>query len=246
MTSPYIVKDNQAYKASPNRSFIYFLSLNTDETDAFKKPFFIGHSKNIAKTFSRHKMSDWHYKNFNRPIIINIVGSVPDSLIEQAEDELKKILVKSGCIILKTWTVKKAEDYTKNKHPIFYDLTPWYSRNNVKKKEPNILDNSYNNLLVDISVEKIMKIINYNEQLSTETLNLALKIASHFSADKGYSEIVFTEIKNKNDAVRVKKQLNKIRFIWNMKEKFKPYTANKFYLTKPMVNSLLSIKTDKI
>lgn len=246
MTSPYILKDNHAYKASPNRSFIYFLSFNLND-EGFNKPFYIGHTKNVAKTFSRNKMSDWHYENFKRPVIINIAGSVPDAQIEQAEEELKKLFVKSGCIILsKTWTVKKAEDYLKNKQPIFYDLTAWISRNNVKtfhivKDSTDSIEN-----IKIISKEKLIQEINNNQQLDTDCLNLAIKIANSFSNETGYSEIVFTNIKNSADANTVKKQLNKIRFIWNIKTKFKPYANNRFYLTKPILKRLSPIKTDSV
>lgn len=240
MTSPYLLKSNsKAKKPAPNRSFIYVLSLNIDETHV-SKPFFIGVSKNIAQTFARSKEADWHYKNFQKPIIVEIVGSVPDSLTEQATGTLKQLLVKAGCYIpSKQISARKATEYSKNKQPIFYDLTVWGKHNSAK-----MVDFEGNNVTVEnqINVEDIIKYINYQQKLDTHLLNLALKIANSFEPSEGVSKIVFTGIKSKTDSDRLRKQLNFIRFIWQPKHKLKPYTVNEFKLTKPVIKEIGSYK----
>ena len=238
MTSPYILQDTVAVKASYEKTFVYILKLNAGEEKA-NKPFYIGSTKNVAQKFSRDKVADWHYEYFGKPVIVEIIGSVPDSHVEQAEKDLKVILVNGGCIILsKMITSGKAESYLRSRKPIFYDLTPWVEHHEARTSSTVTKPVKDLDTIKKFTVEDIVKEIAGYDFLDTDSLNFALYIARKFNPETGCAKIVFEDVKNKEDVKRLQTKLNKIKFIWNPQYKLKAYTVNEYRLTKPTLQKI--------
>ena len=237
MTSPYIIENTTSMKTSKDRSFIYILCLNISE-DSPRKPFAVGSCKNIAKTFARNKKSNWHYESYKRPVIIKVLGTVHDKVIYRSLARLKVTLVHGGCFIPSSEiTPNQGVKYVNKKETISYDLTKWRSDFSVlqpeKKTELQQTDNNY-----VFNLEQLESYINTQTHLSTEALNMALRIARSYSFESQKSVIIFDDISNSLQAKQVNKTLNQIRFIWNPQHKFMPFTENEYRLTKPALKIL--------
>lgn len=238
MTSPYIIENTKSLKASQDRSFIYVLLLNVSD-DSMQKPFAVGSCKKILQKFSRNAISNWHYESFKRPIIVRILGTVHDKAVDEALAGLKFVLVKGGCYIPSTRiTAKQGIRYVNKKEEIKYDLDGWARKFSILS--PSLIGVSSVNKKVDhvFTVEHIESYINSQTQLSTEALNLALKIARTYSFDDDKASILFNDVRTKTEIDKLKKLLNQIRFIWNPQHKFIPYMVNEYRLTKPAIKFL--------
>lgn len=235
MTSPYILKGTSVSKPASGRSFVYIMSLNIND-EYVSKPLFIGTTKNIAKMLSNNAKTNWHYNHFARPIIVTVVGSIPDGTEETALKTLKKTLVDSGCLIPSgSVSPRRATEYSKNKQPIFYDLTQWLKENKGTSLKVETREHKTLSEVKTLTRESIKKYINYQDNLDTESLNLALKILDTFNSEEGKASIVFEKLETYGGKENLQKMLNKIKHIWNPTAKFKPFTVNEYRLTKPAI-----------
>lgn len=238
MTAPYNLTDTIVGKASFDRILIYILCLDVAD-GTLNKPFYIGAAKNIAQRFTNHKEASWHYKTFQRPVQVVVIGSVPDGLENKAMADLRKVLVGQGFRFFPNNLNKSlTEKYVHDSSSTVYDLTNWGKQYKLLNSKTVTKTNRNIEAASTITVGQLETFINSQEFLDTETLNTALKIARKFNSDEGCSKIVFTNIKNKDDVVSLQKTLNKLRFIWTPQYKLKPYSVNEYRLTRTVLRSI--------
>lgn len=243
MTVPYHVINTTALKSSPERSFIYVLLLNIDD-ESRHKPFFMGVTNNIAKKFAKNKQASWHYNSFGRPVMIKILGTVHDDYADDALAELKRILVGSGYMFAPNGMGKeRAVRYNNKTEGESYSLDRWAANFKIKRTPAKVKNNKNVENKIIINVDALANSIVRMDFLTTEELNVALKILESYSSDEGCSKVIFDNIKNKQDAENMRKTLNRLRFIWTPQHKLRPYSVNEFRLTKPFVRKFC-IKDD--
>lgn len=235
MTAPYNIVNTTATKSSADRTFIYMLSFNVSDED-ISKPFYIGAAKNLAKRFTRHKEISWHYRNYSRPIKVTVLGSVADIDVDESLKDLKKTLVKQGFMFFPENLNKgRAERYLKNGNAEVYDLDEWNVKFKVKTTQAVTKPNKNKEAAVKISIQNLVDFVNSNTNLETEVLNVGLRISRSYISEEGCAKIIFDNIKNKQDAVKMQKILNQLRFMWTPQHKMKPYSVNEYRLTKPVI-----------
>jgi hypothetical protein len=224
--------------ASPEREFIYLLLLNIPNVDNHK-PFYVGHSPNLSVRLANHSEVNWHYKRFETPVKVFIVGTVKKREAEAAKTDLinaldgehyhlNNFIINRKTVTLEILTTEAIIDYasaatSENVSPI----VAWGERWKVKTAVPT--SSVEENNMYDIKKYEIHDFIDSLEMVGS-VRNLANKVAESFDENKGYAVYAF----QKTD----KDLINRMNHIWYVTQ-HKYHVPVKIKLTKRTIDTIL-------
>ncbi len=100
-------------EAAFGRTFIYTMLLNAGDDNHI--PVFVDSTNNFKKRLSKHKVLSWHNNRFNKPVLIEVLGTISSEYADKAVAELKQALIDHEISYYKhvvNWGAKRIDTFS--------------------------------------------------------------------------------------------------------------------------------------
>lgn len=227
--------------ASPEREFIYLLLLNIPNVENHK-PFFVGHAQNLSVRLANHAQINWHYKKFDNPVQVFILGTINRRKVEEATADLiysldnekyhlNNMIQNRKTVSLEIMTKESIIEYastttSENISPIITWGEHWEIKTAAHVKNEEQPETH------DIKKNEIHNFIDSLEMVGS-VRNLANKITENYDENKGYATHIF----QKTD----KDLINRINHIWYVTQQ-KYHIPVKVKLTKRTIETITNLR----